>query len=175
MPDALNAARSRDELESLLLEGAQDAGSYNSRRFAITALSHLRVATPAVLAALLDAAGDIAQVQADAVQSAARFRHLSPDWSEEQALTPLVEALSGPSGARAYLAARVLAALGRSPAALGVPGLRGRIAVHLADALRHPDAGREVYLLSEYRMIKSKGSLSQALFTALVEVWGLPD
>jgi hypothetical protein len=175
MPDVLNAALPRDQLEPLLLEGSHEAESHSARRYAITALSHLRVATPAVLAALLDAAADVAQVQGDAVQAAGRFRHLSPDFKETESLAPLAQALTGPSGARAYLAARVLAALGRSPAALSLPGLRERIAAILADALRHPDAGREVYLLSGVDYIKSQGSLSQALFAALVEVWGLPE
>jgi len=175
MPDALNDALPRDELEPLLVEGAHDAESFSSRRYAVTAMSHLRVATPAVLTALLAAAGDVARVQQDAVEAAARFRHLSQAFTEAEALAPLVTALTGPSGARAYLAARVLAALGRSPAALQVAGLRERVAATLADALRHPDAGQEVYLLSQYGSIQGKGSLSQALFAALVEVWGLPE
>lgn len=95
-------------------------------------------------------------------------------FDHEEALAPLAESLTGASGAAAYVAAHLLAALGSSPAALGVPGLRERIALLLSDALRHPDAGREVYLFSG-SSIESKGPLSQALFAALVQVWGLPE
>jgi hypothetical protein len=180
MPDALNNALDRDELESLLIEGTRDAGSYNSRRFAVTALSHLREATPVVIEVLLTASQDVSLVQQDAVEATARFRHLSDEFSHDEALAPLVEALTGASGARAYVAARLLAALGSSPAALEVPGLRERIAGMLAEALRQPNADREVYLfelsiLGSKARIKSKGPLSQALFAALVEVWGLPE
>jgi hypothetical protein len=180
MPDALNNALDRDELASLLVEGTRDAGSHNSRRFAVTALSHLREATPAVIEVLLTASQDVSLVQQDAVEAAARFRHLSDEFSHDKALAPLAEALTGASGAWAYVAARLLTALGSSPAALEVPGLRERIAGMLADALRHPDAGREVYLFETSRWsseakIESQGPLSQALFAALVEVWGLPE
>jgi hypothetical protein len=72
------------------------------------------------------------------------------------------------------VAAQLLAALGSSPAALAVPGLRGRIAALLSDALRHPDAGQEVYLF-EQEDIESKGPLSRTLFAALIRVWGLPE
>jgi hypothetical protein len=174
MPDALNNALDRDELESLLIEGTRDAGSHNSRRFAVTALSHLREATPVVIEVLLTASQDVSLVQQGAVEATARFRHLSDEFSHDEALAPLAEALTGASGARAYVAARLLAALGSSPAALEVPGLRERIAGMLAEALRQPNAEREVYLFGSSR-IKSQGPLSQALFAALVEVWGLPE
>ncbi|HQM14379.1 MAG TPA: hypothetical protein PK832_08035, partial [Anaerolineae bacterium] len=184
LPDALNAALQREELEALLVKGTRDADSHSSRRFAITALSHLREATPAVVEVLLKASQDVRLVQADAVKAAARFRHLSETFSYEDSLTPLAEALTGPSGARAYVAAQLLAALGSSPAALEVPGLRERIAAILADALRQPNAEREVYLDKELEWgyawgyaveIEPQGPLSQALFAALVKIWGLPE
>jgi len=171
LPDALNAALHHEKLNALLVKGTQDADSHSSRRFAITALSHLREATPAVVEVLLKASQDVRLVQADAVKAAARFRHLSETFSYEDSLTPLAEALTGPSGARAYVAAQLLAALGSSPAALEVPGLRERIAAILADALRQPNAEREVYLDET----SFQGPLSQALFAALVKIWGLPE
>jgi hypothetical protein len=136
--------------------------------------AHLREVTPTVIKVLLTASQDVSYVQQDAVDAAARFRHLSKDeFSRQASLAPLTEALTGESGARAYVAARLLDALGSSPAALEVPGLRERIAEILADALRQPNAGREVYLFEGSR-IESQGPLSQALFAALVKVWGLP-
>ena len=100
MPDALNLARSPDELEELLVWGTQDAGSHHSRRFAITALSHLRVATPAAVEALLAAGRDVAQVQRDAVAAAGRFRHLARGaFAREEALDALAVALTGESAA----------------------------------------------------------------------------
>ena len=175
MSDAFNNAMGRDELESLLVEGTGDAGSHNSRRSAVTALSHLWEATPVVIEVLLTASQDVSYVQQDAVEAAARFRHLSDEFSHEESLTPLTEALTSESGARAYVAARLLAALGSSPAALEVPGLRERIAEILANVLKHPNAEQEVYLMSSSSNIEHKGPLSQALFAALVKVWGLPD
>jgi hypothetical protein len=174
MPDALNDALRRLSAGDLLLEGAQEAQSHTARRQSVTTLSHLREATPAVIEVLLTASQDVSLVQQDAVEAAARFRHLSDEFSHDEALASLVEALTGASGARAYVAARLLAALGSSPAALEVPGLRERIAGMLAEALRQPNAEREVYLFGSSR-IKSQGPLSQALFAALVEVWGLPE
>jgi hypothetical protein len=180
MPDALNDALRRLDAADLLLEGAREAESHTARRQSVTTLSHLREATPDAVAALLAASQDVSLVQQDAVAAAARFRHLSERFSHQEALAPLAEALTGASGARAYVAAHLLAALGSSPAALEVPGLRERIAELLAGALRHPDAGREVYLFEPSAWggnatIRSQGPLSQALFAALVTVWGLPE
>ncbi|MBC7250513.1 MAG: hypothetical protein H5T62_09535, partial [Anaerolineae bacterium] len=174
MPDALNVALPRAELEDLLVQGLQDAGSYNSRRFAVTALSHLRTATPAAVAALLTASRDVAIVQEDAVKAAGRFQHLSPDFTQEESLAPLAAALTGESTATAYVAARLLAALGSAPAVIEIPGLRRRIAQLLSEALRHEGAGRDVYLLSGDK-IDHQGTLSQVLFDALVQVAGLPE
>ncbi len=46
MPDALNLRE--EETADLLVAGTRDAGSHNSRRFGITALSHLSTLTPAI-------------------------------------------------------------------------------------------------------------------------------
>jgi hypothetical protein len=129
---------------------------------------------------LLTASQDMHLVQQDAINAAERFRHLSESFTYENALAPLAGALSGESGAKAYVAVQLLAALGSSPAALEVPGLRARIAEILARTLRQPDADRDVYLFERGRRrsevdIEYKGPLSQAIFAALVEVWGLPE
>jgi hypothetical protein len=174
MPDAFNLVVLHMNSRSLLIEASRKGGNSDTRRHAIVALSHMRMATPAVLEALLDAAGDAGQIQREAVAAAARFRHISVD-SQEELLDQLAVIVTGESGARAYVAARLLAALGSSPAALEVPGLRERIAEILAEGLHHPNAEREVYLMSRFNNIRHKGPLSQALFAALVKVWGLPD
>ncbi len=49
-------------LERLLVQATRDAGSFNTRRFALTALSHLRRVTPAVAGALLAALRDTDEV-----------------------------------------------------------------------------------------------------------------
>jgi len=174
MPDALNKALRDREQGDLLVRGTRQAESHTARRQAITALSHLRQATPEVVAVLLAAARDVAPVQKDAVAAAARFRHLSRAFAGEDALQPLAEALTGPSGAAAYIAARLLGALGSSPAAIEVPGLREEIARLLGDACRHPNAQQEVYLFDGGE-IRSEGPLSQTLLAELGRVWGLPE
>jgi hypothetical protein len=177
MPDALNLVRERESLAQLLIDGTKDAGSHNSRRFGITALSHLRMASPPVVHTLLAACRDVAVVQADAVAAAGRFRHLSAEFAREEALRPLAEALVGESGAAAYVAAQLLAALGRSPAAQGVPGLRPRIVTLLRDALAHPRSQEPVYLLENTffssNTITAKGSRTQIVLWALARVNGL--
>jgi len=119
----------------------------------------------------------VSAVQGDAVAAAGRFRHLSPDFVQEAALEPLEQALEGESAATAFVAARLLAALGSAPAAVEVEGLRGRVAATLSAALRRLQAEgrrREVYLLSGEK-IEHQGTLAQALFDALVKVVGLPE
>lgn len=174
MPDALNKALCDRGQGDLLVRGMQVAGCYDSRRFAITALSYLCQATPEVVAVLLASARDVAQVQQDAVAAAGRFRHLSREFAGEEALQSLAAALTDSSGATAYIAARLLGALGSSPAVIEVPGLREEIARLLSDACRHPNAQQEVYLLDSGE-ICSMGPLSQTLLTELARVWGLPE
>ena len=175
MPDTLNHALPRADLEAMLTESARVADSFTARRQAVNTLSHLHTATPAAIAALLAASRDVAIVQQDAVVAAARFQHLASDFTKEDALDPLVMALHGESAAGAYVAARLLAALGSAPAAVEVPQLRQRISGILSTALRQEGARREVYLLSSGSTIEHKGTLAQALFDALVEVVGLPE
>ncbi len=178
MPENLNLARPAD-LESLLVWGTREAESHSARRFGVTAISYLHTATPAAIAALLAASRDIPIVQQDAVNAAARFQHLSPDFGAEDALDPLTNALQSESAATAYIAARMLAALGSAPAAIQIPGLRQRIARILSQALRRADGERDVYLMEERAFggayIKHQGTLAQALFDALVQVMGLPE
>jgi hypothetical protein len=175
MPDALNAARPRADLEALLVESARVADSFTARRQAVNALSHLHSAAPAAVVALLAASRDVAAVQQNAMAAAGRFQHLAPDFAAEDALDPLAAALSGESAAAACVAARLLAALGSAPAAVEVAGLRQRIARMLSEALRQEGVGRDVYLLSSESEIKHEGTLGQALFDALVAVVGLPE
>lgn len=173
MPDAINTAIAQSELAPLMVDSALVTDSFTTRDQAITAMGHLRVATPGVVKVLLASAGDTASVQQSAIEAAKRFRHLSRGFTEEEALAPLIGALMGESSAAAYVAAQLLAALGSSPAALEVPALRESIATILADALRNLDKDQGVYLLSEDGQIEYQCSRSQALFEALVQVWGL--
>lgn len=176
MADALNSTLSGEELEALLVKGTKEAGSHHSRRFAMTALSHLPIVTPSVIEALLDAARDIPIVQGDIIKAIGNFQRLSQAFDHDEALAPLIQALQGESLATAYLAAQLLAALGRSPAGL-IEKLRQRIATILSDALRHPNAQCEVYLLEPWykEPIQSKGTLAQALYAALGQVVALPE
>jgi hypothetical protein len=173
MPDALNTVWEAAELTDLLITGTQDAGSHNSRRYGILALSHLRVLTPSILEALLAAAHDVSDVQRDAVQAAGNFRRLHPHFSDETALSSLTVALNGESGAAAYLSARVLAALGSSPAVAKIPGLRARIAQALSEASQNERAQEMVYLLEDQE-IKEVGTRAQVILGALSQVWALP-
>jgi hypothetical protein len=173
MAAALNAAESPGELERLLLEGTKDIESFSARRFAITVLSYLEELTPPVLEALLRLCGDVAVVQAGAVAAAGRFQRLHQDFDDDQALVAFVAALQGPSRSRAYAAARLLAALGSAPAIVQRLGLRRHIAALLSETLRRPEARERVYLLAKDG-IEDQGTLAQALYAALVQVWGLP-
>ena len=177
MPDALNLAMEAPALEALLVAGTGEAESFSARRFGITTLSHLRLLTPAVLNALLAASQDVEIVQQEAIAAAGRFRRLSADFQAEEALAHFAAALNGESGAAAYLAARLLGALGSSPAAAELPGLRQRIAHLLSEAWSQPQAREPVYLLEESwggEEIKEAGSRGQAILAALLQVWGQP-
>ncbi len=165
MPARFN--RSAADLEPLLLRATRDLDSFSARRFAITALSYLRVITPAVLAALLRLVGDTQEVQDDALAAAGRFNRLHP--SLGQALPQeLVAALTDPSALRARAAVRLLEALGTSPAASSAPGLRRQIVAALATALQAPDSRRYVWVSAE----ESDGTLDRDLYQALLRVAG---
>ncbi|MBO9339311.1 MAG: hypothetical protein J7464_11450, partial [Chloroflexus sp.] len=165
MPARFN--RSAADLEPLLLRASADAGSFNARRFAITALSYLRVITPEVLTTLLRLVGDTEEVQDDALAAAGRFNRLHPSLS--QALpSALVAALTDPSALRARAAVRLLEALGTSPAASSAPGLRRQIVTALAAALQDPNSRRYVWVSAK----TSDGTLDQDLWQALLRVAG---
>lgn len=157
-------------LQEPLLRASRSPGSFNSRRFAITALSHLREITPAVLAALLRLAGDESVVQRDVIAAAGRFNRLHPSLGEALP-AELVAALSGVSSVRAYVAVKVLEALGTSTAARSAPALRGRIVDALAAALRDENSRRPVWLFVDDE-IKQEGTLDQHLYAALLRVAG---
>jgi len=176
MPDALNDALADRGGSELLTAAARDANSHNSRRFAVRALSHLRALTPAALATLRAAAGDLEPVQREAVAAVARFRHLAEDFDVDAALAELVAALHGPSAAGAYLAAGLLGALGSAPAARQQPGLRQRIEALLTAAYRAPGAQRTVYLLTgSSGGYSARGTVAAACLEALIRVTGLPE
>ncbi len=165
MPQQFN--RSAADLTQLLLQASRDAGSFNSRRFAITCLSYLRVITPEVLAALLRLTGDTEEVQQDALAAAARFNRLDPSLGEALP-AELTAALTGPSVLRARTAVRLLQALGTSHAAQATPGLRRQIVLALAAALQDPGSRRPVWVSTE----KTDGTLDQDLYQALLRVAG---
>ncbi|MDN5270674.1 hypothetical protein QTO31_01675 [Chloroflexus sp. MS-CIW-1] len=165
MPARFN--RSAADLEPLLLRATRNLDSFNARRFAITALSYLRVITPEVLAALLRLVGDTQEVRDDALAAVGRFNRLHP--SLGQALPQeLVAALTDPSALRARAAVRLLEALGTSPAASSAPGLRRQIVAALAAALQAPNSRRYVWVSAE----TSNGTLDQDLWQALLRVAG---
>lgn len=165
MPAQFNMSAA--DLEPLLLQASQDAGSFHSRRFAITCLSYLRVITPKVLTALLYLAGDTRVVCNDALAAAARFNRLDPSLGEALP-AELTDALTGPSVLRARTAARLLQALGTSQAAQAAPGLRRQIVQALAAALQHPGSRRPVWISVD----ETDGTLDQDLYQALLRVAG---
>ena len=129
----------------------------------------VRAVVPAdFLAALLAASQNVEIVQQGAIVAAGRFRRLSADFQAEAALAHFAAALNGESGAAAYLAARLLGALGSSPAAAELPGLRQRFAHLLSEAWSQPQAREPVWGDRE------AGSRGQAILAALLQVWGQP-
>jgi len=164
-------------LEGLLVQGAVDAESHNSRRFALTAISYLGTVTANVLPALLAGCQDIAIVQRDALAAASRFKAIEGDL-----LTPLIAelqaTLQNPRGsmATAYALVQVLAALGISPAK-EVAEHHARITASLLEALKHPGSKRNVRLSissdvmeDEEDEMEDKGSLEDVLYTALLQI-----
>ena len=151
-------------LEGHLVQAARDAESFSTRRFALTALSHLRRVTPAVAGALLAALRDAGRVQQDALAAAERFR-----LAEGDIVPALAAALQEESAATAYAAAQVLAALGRSAQAAAH---RPAIIEALAAALRDARSRRGVYVLDKEQKIKYLGRLDEAFYRVLVQVTG---
>jgi hypothetical protein len=160
MPTAVQRAAQQVpgcDLEALLVKGAGDPGSHNSRRFAITALSHLRTVTPAIFPALLAGCQDVENVRQDTIAAAGRFQLIAGDL-----LPNLVPALTGESISTAYAVAQLLGALGAS-AAGEVAGLRDEIITALVDALEHEGSQREV---------AGGGKLTDTLYAELLRVAG---
>lgn len=160
-----NVAGGHRTLETLLLEGTQDVYDYDVRRFALSALSYLRAVTPRVVPVLLAALDEnVAIVQRDAVQAAARFQRIEGDVQE--ILSQLTPHLHGPSAAQAYGVAKLLGALALSPAGEAAD-LRPAVIRALAEALQDPFSEQEVFIESE-----SKGPLKETLYEELLRAAG---
>jgi hypothetical protein len=160
-----NAAGGAQALETLLIQGSQDTGSHNSRRFALTALSYLRAVTPRVVSVLLAALDEnIDIVHQDALQAASRFQRIAGD--AQEVLNQLIPHLHGPSALRAYGVAKLLGALARSPAGEAA-ALRPPIIRALAEALQDPFSEQKVVV--EYM---SKGPLKEMLYEELLRAAG---
>lgn len=160
MPTALQQVSSGN-LEALLVKATIDAESFNSRRFALTALGHLRTVTPAIVPALLAGCQDTTEVQESAIASVSNFYSIAGN-----PLPPLIEALTGESLSTAFSAAQLLGTLGASIAGQAAH-LRQQITEALVNALNHKISQQEVIILGE-----SKGKLEDALYTALLQAAG---
>jgi hypothetical protein len=171
MPTAVQRAAQKVpgcNLEALLIKGATDIQDCDSRRFAITALSHLRTVTPAIMPALLSGCQDVEVVQRDTIAAAGRFQFIEGDL-----LPDLVPALTGESVSTAYAVAQLLGALGAS-AAGEAAGLRDEIITALVDALAHEGSQREVVLFRQDGEEETKGKLADTLYAELLRVAGWP-
>ncbi len=154
-------------LEQLLIQGSQDYESYNSRRFAIQALGYLRRVTLDVVPVLI--AGfreNIEIVQQDAIRSAGHFQQV-----EAEVIESFIPHLTGESLVTAYGVARLLGAVGISPAA-DVAILRPRILTALVEAIRHPNSQKEVKMLKNNEELETKGMLVDTLYEELLRVTG---
>jgi hypothetical protein len=160
MPMAVQQAYDGD-LEKLLVRATTDAESFNSRRFALTALSYLRTVTSEVVPALLVGCYDTEVVQNEIIDAVSHFQSIEGD-----PLPALIEEMSGESVSRAYMITHLLGALGSSAAA-EIPGLRDQIIEAVVDALKNRTARREVRISGE-----NKGTLEDALYTTLLRVAG---
>lgn len=156
------------DIEALLIAATRYTYNHDVRRFAITCLAHLRVVSGAGLMALLELSGDLDDVRDDAIAAAGRFNRLHANLGSELP-SALRAALLGPSGARAYVALKLLAALGSSAAAASSPGLRQAIIALLAEALHSPARERLVWL----NRYSDEGPLEQHLYVALLRVAGV--
>jgi hypothetical protein len=158
------------DLESLLLQFTIDVTSYDVRRFAITALSHLRVISPMVLTRLLTLAGDNGTVQQDVITAAGRFNRLHPSMGQSIP-SELVAAIYGRSSARACAAVKLLEAVGTSHAADVRPGFRQQIVEVLTEALNNVASRRTIWLY-ESEKIADAGIFRDHLYAALLRVSG---
>ncbi len=159
-----------ETLEHLLVQGAVDAESHTSRRFALTALSYLGTVTARVVPALLAGCRDIAVVQQAALDAAGRFKAIEGDL-----LTPLIETLAKTlqdehgSMATAYALVRLLAALGTFTVR-ATAEQHPRITAALTDALTLPQSQRTVRLATGFESSEDKGGLADAIYTALLQL-----
>ncbi len=160
MPIAVQHAY-HGNLEKLLVDATIDAESFNSRRFALTALSYLRTVTPAIIPALLAGCHDTEDVQQDTITAASHFQSI-----EGNLLPVLMEQISGESVTRAYTVARLLNALSGS-AASEASDLCNQIIEAVVEALKNEGSQREVFIAGE-----SKGKLEDVLYTTLLRVAG---
>ena len=139
MPSAVQDAWN-GSLEALLIRATTDAESFNSRRFALTALSYLRTVTPAIIPALLAGCYDTEDVQQDTIAAANHFQSIEGDL-----LPVLLKEMNGESLSRAYMVTHLLGALGSS-AASETSNLRDQIIKAVVDALRNEASQREVII-----------------------------
>lgn len=160
MPSAVQDAWN-GSLEALLIRATTDAESFNSRRFALTALSYLRTVTPAIIPALLAGCYDTEDVQQDTIAAANHFQSIEGDL-----LPVLLKEMNGESLSRAYMVTHLLGALGSS-AASETSNLRDQIIKAVVDALRNEASQREVIISGV-----NKGKLEDALYTTLLQVAG---
>jgi hypothetical protein len=154
-----------ESMESLLVQCTTVAESEITRGFALTALSHLRTVTPAVVPALLAGCQDTDDVQQDAITAAGRFQQIEGTPAEMLAL--LVPALTGESIQTAYAVTQLLGALGTS-AAGEAAGLRDAIIAALVAALGDSGSQREVTVRYETK------KLADVYYEVLLQVAGVP-
>jgi len=150
------------QLERDLIAAMNDPNSFNVRRFAFSALSHLPRVSAQVWHALPLAIRDVGEVQQDALQAVAHFRRIEGDLT-----AALTEALFNPSAAAAYASAQMLEALGRSEKTTAEE--RQVILLALAQAVRDPRSRREV-CIQEEESIRYLGQLDHLLHRALLHI-----
>ena len=162
---AFTSRRSLPEVVALLAKGAQDKGSYNTRRFAIRVLGNLQYFTCEVADSFFEACQDVSDVYAETKIAVRKFKKFG-----EGSLEKLASALYHPSITVADHGTILLGELGiyRSEE-LGRKG-RKQVADQLAIFLDHPLANREIYDFSESNESKRIGFLYDAVYKTLVKV-----
>lgn len=168
MPEAVQAAwatvGSPDSLESALIKGSKDGGSFNSRRFALTGLSYLREVSAAVVPVLISGLLDnAASTQRAAMKATERFQRIEPD-----VVAALKPYLLGESIQVAQGVAQMLGWLG-TMAAAGDAALREHIAELLVAGLSHV-----VDTAHDAAQAEKIEALEEALSQALLRVRGVP-
>lgn len=156
----LKAWAHKGNLEKLLVAGARDAESFNSRRFALTGLSYLRKVTkdivPVLVAGLQD---NVDVVHDDAIEACRRFQTV-----DEEVIDELGKYLTGPSIRTAYGVSQMLAAIG-TKAAGEDSALRSKIISLLVAGLEDEGSDREY---------EEGKAMADAFYDALLQVAGLP-